>query len=103
MEPALRWSQPRTGPSACAKEGTLHIRRRYLSTADVGRELGVSVTDVEILIASGTLPAFKILGEWRIDRELLEQMIDSLYEDAADPPGAAAGSEIGRASCRERV
>ena len=52
----------------------------------------MSVTDVEILIASGTLPAFKILGEWRIDRELLEQMIDSLYEDAADPPGATAGS-----------
>lgn len=81
----------------------MHIRRRYLSTADVGRELGVSVTDVEILIASGTLPAFKILGEWRIDRELLEQMIDSLYEDAADPARADGHATAGSPSAAAPV
>jgi DNA-binding CsgD family transcriptional regulator len=58
-----------------------------LSTLQVQRELGVSAAQVEELIASRRLPAFRIFGQWRIEREQLERMIDRLYE-ASDPDRA---------------
>jgi excisionase family DNA binding protein len=73
----------------------MHTDGRYLSIFQVQRELGVSAAYVEELIASGRLPAFRILGQWRIDRELLEQMVDALYEESADDrtSGDVAGQE----------
>jgi DNA-binding NarL/FixJ family response regulator len=57
---------------------------------DVQRELGLSPGEVRELIASRRLPAFRILGQWRIERELLERMIDELYEESADAACALA-------------
>jgi DNA-binding CsgD family transcriptional regulator len=65
-------------------------QRRYLSTIEVQRELGLSAGQVEELIASRTLPAFRIQGLWRIERKLLDRMIDDLYEEAADAVGPSA-------------
>ncbi|HYU83774.1 MAG TPA: LuxR C-terminal-related transcriptional regulator [Kribbellaceae bacterium] len=73
----------------------MHTDGRYLSMIQVQRELGVSAAYVEELIASGRLPAFRILGQWRIDRELLEQMVDALYEESADDPDPGIGDVAG--------
>ena len=64
-----------------------------MSVTDVQRELGLTAGQVQELIGSGRLPAFRILGRWRIERELLERMIDELYEE---PAGPAGGSEPAR-------
>ncbi|HZR54274.1 MAG TPA: LuxR C-terminal-related transcriptional regulator [Streptosporangiaceae bacterium] len=53
---------------------------KYLSVTDVQRELGLSAAQVQYLIDSRRLPAFRVFGKWRIERELLEQMVDNLYE-----------------------
>lgn len=68
--------------------------RKYLSVTDVQRELGLSAAQVQHLIDSGRLPAFRILGRWRIERELLEQMVDNLYEanPHEQPPAGIGGS-----------
>jgi DNA-binding CsgD family transcriptional regulator len=72
----------------------MHTDRSCLSMLQVQRELGVSAAQVEELIATRKLPAFRILGQWRIERELLERMIDSLYEEsgAVRGPGQVARS-----------
>lgn len=57
------------------------MHRKYLSLTDVQRELGLSAAQVQHLIDSRRLPAFRIQGKWRIERELLEQMVDGLYDD----------------------
>jgi excisionase family DNA binding protein len=78
----------------------LRAHCKYLSVTDVQRELGLTAGQVRKLIDSRRLPAFRILGQWRIERELLDQMVNDLYEEeiaavgpASDgsPPGADAG------------
>ena len=44
------------------------------------------------LIESGALPAFQILGQWRIERVMLDRLIDSLYEQSAPPECDPSGS-----------
>jgi DNA-binding CsgD family transcriptional regulator len=58
--------------------------KHYLSVTDIQRELGLSAAQVQQLIDSGRLPAFQIFGQWRVERGLLEQMVNDLYEDS--PP-----------------
>src|SRR5581483_3017113 len=60
--------------------GPLRVLSKYLSVTDVQRELGLSAAQVQYLIDSRRLPAFRVFGKWRIERELLEQMVDNLYE-----------------------
>ena len=96
---------PGTLPVRGARQGcAFHINapdhggalRAYMSVTDIQRELGLTAGQVQELIGSGRLPAFRILGRWRIERELLERMIDELYEE---PAGPAGGSEpAGRAA-----
>jgi DNA-binding NarL/FixJ family response regulator len=37
------------------------------------------------LIESGRLPAFQILGQWRVEQSMLDQMVDRLYDESAPP------------------
>jgi DNA-binding CsgD family transcriptional regulator len=55
----------------------------YLSATQVQRELGVSHAQLQELIASGKLHAFQLCGQWRIERRMLDLMIDELYELSA--------------------
>ncbi|WP_067897279.1 helix-turn-helix transcriptional regulator [Nocardia vaccinii] len=52
----------------------------------VQRELQLSAEHVISLVSSGRLPAFRILGQLRIERQFLEQLVDQLYEEPVDPP-----------------
>lgn len=73
---------------------------KYLSVTDVQRELGLSAAQVQYLIDSRRLPAFRVFGKWRIERELLERMVDNLYEEEprADIGG---GSQAGQPTTAE--
>lgn len=67
-----------------------------MSVTDVQRELGLSAGQVRELIDNGRLPAFRVLGRWRIERELLERMIDQLYEEGAERDiGLGGADQIG--------
>ncbi|WP_344792559.1 helix-turn-helix domain-containing protein [Gryllotalpicola daejeonensis] len=54
---------------------------RFLTTADCAEILNVEVADVTALLETGELPAIKVGAQWRIEREVLESYIASLYED----------------------
>jgi len=58
---------------------------RFLSLPGVQRELGLTRTQVMALIESGRLPAFQILGQWRVEQSMLDQMVDRLYDESAPP------------------
>ena len=69
---------------------------RCLSLARVQRELGLSRGQVMELIETGALPAFQILGEWRVEEVMLERLIDSLYEQSTRPETGTATPQQGR-------
>ena len=54
------------------------VDHRYLSLRQVQAELGLWPTEVDDLIRSGRLPAFRIAGHWRVDRLMLERLVDDL-------------------------
>ncbi|AYG05422.1 helix-turn-helix domain-containing protein [Gryllotalpicola protaetiae] len=54
---------------------------RFLTTADCAEILNVEVADVSALVETGELPAIKVGAQWRIEREVLESYIASLYEE----------------------
>jgi DNA-binding CsgD family transcriptional regulator len=62
--------------------------RRFLSLSQVQRELGLTRSQVTALIETGALPAFQILGEWRVEHAMLDQMVDRLYEQSGHPAHA---------------
>jgi excisionase family DNA binding protein len=82
----------------------LRVHRRYLSITEVQRELGLSVDQVQQLIDSRRLSAFRILGMWRIEREMLDQMVNDLYEEenAARGPGMPETAARTAAPCAPR-
>ncbi|GAA4176052.1 helix-turn-helix domain-containing protein [Gryllotalpicola koreensis] len=54
---------------------------RFLTTADCAEILNVEIADVTSLVETGELPAIKVGAQWRIEREVLESYIASLYEE----------------------
>jgi DNA-binding CsgD family transcriptional regulator len=55
------------------------VEERFLPLAAVQQELALSQSQVIALIASGDLPAIKLLGSWRVERSALEQFICRMY------------------------
>ncbi|WP_022881600.1 helix-turn-helix domain-containing protein [Gryllotalpicola ginsengisoli] len=53
---------------------------RFLTVADTAEILNVEVSEVMALVESGELPAIQVGPQWRIEREVLESYISSLYE-----------------------
>ncbi len=55
---------------------------RFLTLDQVAEELATSRAQVYALVRSGTLEAIKIggRGQWRIERDRLEQYIDRCYQ-----------------------
>lgn len=55
---------------------------RYLSLRQVQFDLGLGPREVEQLLTSGRLPAFCIAGRWRVDRVMLERLVDDLIAES---------------------
>jgi excisionase family DNA binding protein len=53
---------------------------RFLTVADCAEILNVEVADVAALVESGELPAIRVGAQWRVERDVLESYIASLYE-----------------------
>jgi excisionase family DNA binding protein len=53
--------------------------------SDVAAELNVSDSQIYHMVRSGELPAIKIggRGQWRVEREKLEEYIQQKYADTA--------------------
>ncbi len=49
--------------------------KTYLSVEDVAKRFGVTSTTVYRLAQRGTLPGFKIGGQWRFSPEMLESWV----------------------------
>lgn len=54
--------------------------------SEVADELSVSLSQVYHMVRSGELPAIKVggRGQWRIERDQLEQYIERKYAETAD-------------------
>jgi excisionase family DNA binding protein len=70
---------------------------RFLLLDDVATELSTSKAQAYAMVRSGELPAIKVggRGQWRIEREKLEEYIATAYRDTAawvqaNPFGAGA-------------
>jgi excisionase family DNA binding protein len=59
---------------------------RFMHMSEVAEELSVSLSQVYHMVRSGELPAIKVggRGQWRIERERLEQYIERKYAETAD-------------------
>lgn len=59
---------------------------RFLTLADVAEVLNISASQTYALVRSGELPAIKIggRGQWRVEREKLEEYIERMYASARD-------------------
>jgi excisionase family DNA binding protein len=59
---------------------------RFMQMSDVADELSVSLSQVYHMVRSGELPAIKVggRGQWRVERDRLEQYIARKYEETAD-------------------
>lgn len=55
---------------------------RFLTLADVAEVLNISASQTYALVRSGELVAIKIggRGQWRVEREQLEQYIARMYD-----------------------
>jgi excisionase family DNA binding protein len=58
-------------------------RPRFLTLDDVADELSTSRNQIYALVRQGELEAIKVggRGQWRVEREKLEQYINRLYEE----------------------
>jgi excisionase family DNA binding protein len=56
---------------------------RFLTLGDVADVLNISASQTYALVRSGALPAIKIggRGQWRVEREQLEDYIGRMYEE----------------------
>jgi excisionase family DNA binding protein len=59
------------------------IEPRFFTLEQTAKYLNVSVPQVYSLVRSGDLPAIKIGGRgvWRVDRQQLEQYVNTLMEE----------------------
>lgn len=59
---------------------------RFLTLADVAEVLNTSSAQVYALVRRGDLPAIKIggRGQWRVEREQLEEYIRRMYDETRD-------------------
>ena len=57
-----------------------------MQMSEVADELSVSLSQVYHMVRSGELPAIKVggRGQWRIERERLEQYIERKYSETAE-------------------
>ena len=57
-----------------------------MQMSEVADELSVTVSQVYHMVRSGELPAIKVggRGQWRIERDRLEQYIERKYAETAD-------------------
>lgn len=60
--------------------------KRYLTLPRVQRELGLSPAQVNALVASGELPAFEVLGQWRVERAMLDLFVERRYATSTPAP-----------------
>ena len=51
------------------------VKPRYLTVEEVAQRFGVNATTVYRLTQRGTLPAFKIGGQWRFSLEFLDSWV----------------------------
>jgi excisionase family DNA binding protein len=70
------------------------MNERFYQLSDVAEILNISSSQTYALVRSGELPAIKIggRGQWRVEREKLEEYIQKMYEQtkafvAANPLG----------------
>jgi excisionase family DNA binding protein len=59
---------------------------RFMQMSEVAEELSVTLSQVYHMVRSGELPAIKVggRGQWRIERDRLEQYIERKYAETAD-------------------
>ena len=59
---------------------------RFLTLADVAEVLNISVSQVYALVRNQELAAIKIggRGQWRVERDRLEDYISRMYEQTSD-------------------
>jgi excisionase family DNA binding protein len=59
---------------------------RFMQMSEVAEELSVTLSQVYHMVRSGELPAIKVggRGQWRIERERLEQYIERKYAETAE-------------------
>ncbi|WP_298991851.1 helix-turn-helix domain-containing protein [uncultured Pseudokineococcus sp.] len=69
--------------------------RRFLTVTQVAEELNVSVAQVYALLRDRSLAAIKVggRGQWRIERDRLEDYIARAYADAAASPVEAVDED----------
>ena len=53
----------------------MKIRPKMMTVKEVGRYLSLSIKTIYRLVEEGTLPAFKIGGQWRFDQDSLDDWI----------------------------
>ena len=60
--------------------------QRFMTLADVAEVLNISVSQVYALVRSEELRAIKIggRGQWRVERDKLEDYISRMYEQTSD-------------------
>jgi excisionase family DNA binding protein len=59
---------------------------RFLTLDDVAEVLNISTSQTYALVRNGELPAIKIggRGQWRVERDKLEDYISRMYEQTSD-------------------
>lgn len=57
------------------------VEQRFIALTDVAEILGVSGVQARAMVLSGELPAIQVggRGQWRIDKNVLEEYIDERY------------------------
>lgn len=50
-------------------------QKQYLTVEDVAKRFGVNSTTIYRLVQKGSLPAFKVGGQWRFSDEMLSSWV----------------------------
>jgi excisionase family DNA binding protein len=74
--------------------------QRFLTLADVAEVLNISTSQVYALVRNEQLPAIKIggRGQWRVERDKLEDYIRRMYDETREFIAAHPFSEAEAAS-----
>ena len=80
------------------------VRQAHLLLADAMEQQQIALSELAQAIEAGALQtADELTGEVRMLETLIQQMSESIDEKLKVAPMIAPDSQIGRASCRERV